>query len=202
MRQQIHMCKQACEWKKIHVFFCFFIHKLLLCTWYCSRLTGTGIIISAPLTLIKWLCRFQTFLYPHCRNVAFMTAAPRLTKRQTKKRAARSFDAGRLKEKKKWRLAVLYLGKKKKNKKFSSANRQLEPLALMAWLLQSLLAPSTLKMVVSNYLIAGQLLNNVCDPLSSNSVSAARAQWLGQYSLSFTMNNSRDSKNPPSRLPL
>lgn len=29
-----------------------------------------------------------------------MTAAPRLTKRQTKKRAARSFDAGRLKEKK------------------------------------------------------------------------------------------------------
>lgn len=93
---------------------------------------------------------------------------------------------------------MLYLGKK--NNKISSANRQLEPLALMAWLLQSLLAPSTLKMVVSNYLIAGQLLNNVCDPLSSNSVSAARAQWLGQYSLSFRMNNSRGSKNPPSRL--
>lgn len=89
---------------------------------------------------------------------------------------------------------MLYLGKK--NNKISSANRQLEPLALMAWLLQSLLAPSTLKMVVSNYLIAGQLLNNVCDPLSSNSVSAARAQWLGQYSLSFRMNNSRGSKNP------
>lgn len=42
----------------------------------------------------------------------------------------------------------------------------------MAWFLHTILALLPLEMLVSNYLIVGQLLSNVCDLPSSSSVSA------------------------------